>query len=83
MSKTVVSLLRSICCNNGTLRKTNKAAMGKILETLTLPSENISENSACVIDAMSVVQKTKGNHKTFQEVVDTLFVKVLAEGNGS
>ena len=71
----------SLACNDGTLRKTNKAAMGKILETLTLPSENISENSACVIDAMSFVQKTKGNHKTFQEVAETLFVKVLAEGN--
>ena len=73
----------SLVCNNETLRKTNKAAMGKILETLTLPSKNISDNSTCVIDAMSVVQKTKGNHKTFQEVAETLFVKVLAEGNGS
>ena len=57
--------------------------MGKILEMLTLPSENISENSACVIDAMSVIQKTRGNHKLFQEVAETLFGKVLAEGNGS
>ena len=73
----------SLACNDRTLRKTNKAAIGKILKTLTLPSENISENSACVIDAMSVDQKTKGNHKTFQEVAETLFVKVLAEGNGS
>ena len=57
--------------------------MGKILETLTLSYENISENSACVIDAMNAVQRTKGKHKTFQEVAETLFVKVLAEGNGS
>ena len=32
---------------------------------------------------MSVVLKTKRNHKIFQEVSETLFMKLLAEGNGS
>ena len=32
-----------------------------------------------IIDAMSLVQKIKGNHETFKEVAETLFCKAMSE----
>ena len=72
----------SLACNDGTLRKTSKATLGKILESLVEPAEKEFRNSACVIDAMSIVQKTKGSHGTFKDVAESIFAKVLAEGRG-
>ena len=46
---------------DGTLRKTNKAALARELEKQVLPAENIPMLSATIIDGMSLVQKMKGN----------------------
>ena len=56
--------------SDSTLRKTNKAVLSNNLEKESAPSEEIPENSACIIDAMRLVQKIKGNHKTFKEVAE-------------
>ena len=56
--------------SDSTLRKTNKAVLSNNLEKESAPSEEIPENSACIIDAMRLVQKFKGNHKTFKEVAE-------------
>ena len=32
-----------------------------------------------MIDSMGIVQKTKGRHKTFSDLSDAIFGKVLAE----
>ena len=47
----------SIATSNGTLRKTNKAVLSNDLEKESTPSEEIPENSSCIIDAMSLVQR--------------------------
>ena len=68
----------SLATSDGTLRKTNKAVLSNNLEKESTPEE-IPEKSACIIDAMSLVQKIKGNHKTFKEVTETLFRKAMSE----
>ena len=50
---------------DGTLRKTNKAALGIALEKLADTVEVIPTNSNYIIDGMSIVQKTNGNQKNF------------------
>ena len=69
----------SLATGGGTLRKTNKAVFSNNLEKESTPSEEIPENSVCIIDAMSLVQKIKGNHKTFKEVAETVFRKAMSE----
>ena len=59
---------------DGSLRKTSKAALAK---------KQIPQPSACVIDGMVLVQKLKGDHKTFSDVADSLFRMVLHEGASS
>ena len=70
----------SLASSDGSIRKTNKAALGKELEKSSSPAEIIPEDSACIIDAMSVIQKVKGNHNTFSDLADTVFKMVMAEG---
>ena len=69
----------SLATGSGTLRKVNEAVFSSNLEKESTPSEEITENSACIIDTMSLVQKIKGNHKTFKEVPETLFRKAMSE----
>ena len=69
----------SLATADGTLRKTNKAVLSNNLEKESTPSEEIPENSSCIIDAMSLVQKIKGKQKTFKEVAETLFRKAMSE----
>ena len=71
----------SLATTDGTLRKTNKdkAVLSNNLGKESTPSEEIPENSACIIDAMSFVQKIKRNHKTLKEVAETLFRKAMSE----
>ena len=42
---------------DGTMKKTNKAALARELEKQVLPAETIPEPSATMIDDMSLVQK--------------------------
>ena len=58
---------------------TNKIALSNNLEKESTPSEEVPENSACIIDAMSLVQKIKGNHKIFKEVAESLLRKEMSE----
>ena len=62
--------------------KTNKATLSKDIEKMGSYVENILPRCACIIDAMSFVQKTIGNHKTFAQVAKELFLTVMNEGKG-
>ena len=66
--------------SDGSLRKTNKAALARALEKSACPAESIPQPSACVIDGMSLVQKTQGNDKTFAQLADTVLSQVMHEG---
>ena len=74
-----LGLILVMATSDGTLRKTNKAVLSNNLEKESTPSEENPENSACIIYAMSIVQKIKGKHKTFKEVAETLFHKGMSE----
>ena len=79
LSHPLGSIPWSLATADGTLRKTNKAVLSNNLEKKSTPSEEIPENSSCIIDAMSLVQKIKGKQKTFKEVAETLFRKAMSE----
>ena len=55
----------ALASGDGSLRKTNKAALARELERNASPAEVIPEPSATIIDGMSLVQKLKGNDKFF------------------
>ena len=65
---------------DGTLRKTNKAALARELEKQVLPAEIIPELSATIIDGMSLVQKIKGNDQTFSQLAESVLTHILHEG---
>ena len=73
----------ALATSEGFLRKTSKASLANELEKLSLPTEDLPSTSASIIDAMSIVQKTKGRHKTFSDLSDAIFRKILAEGSCS
>jgi len=70
----------SIANGDGSLRKTNKATLARELEKSVSPAEVIAEPSATVIDGMSLVQKMKGNDKTFSQLAEAILSTALHDG---
>lgn len=68
---------------DGSLRKTNKAALAKELQKSVPFADVIAQPSACMIDAMVLVQRLKQDHKTFAQVAESLLCLVLHEGSNS
>ena len=66
---------------DGSLHKTNKAALARELEKIVAPAEVIAFPSATVIDGMSLVQKLKGNDQTFSELAELALSYVLHREN--
>ena len=69
----------SLANTDGTMKKTNKAALGRKLETMvfTATADQIQQPSARVIDGMSLVHKMKGENHSFEEVASMLLLSVL------
>ena len=72
-------ILWSLASSDGTLRKTNKAVLSNTIEQLSSPAEDIPNNTAYIINAMSLFQKIKGNHKTFKDIQEALFERIMAQ----
>ena len=68
---------------DGSLTKTNKAALAKELQKSVSFEDVIPQPPPCMIDAMALVQRLKGDHKTFAEVAESLLCFVLQEGSNS
>ena len=68
---------------DGSLRKTNKAALANELQQSVPFADVIPQPSASMVDAMALVQRLKGDHKTFAEVAESLLCLVLHEGSNS
>ena len=73
----------ALASGDGTMRKTNKAALARELERQMLPAETIPQHSATIIDAMSLVQKMKDNAQTLSQLVDSALTHILHEGVGT
>ena len=76
-------LLWSLAKADGALRKTSKPALAKVLQKNVPSAEVLPQHSACLIDGMALVQRLKGNHKTFGDLADYAFSVALMEGSGS
>lgn len=70
----------SLANADGTLRKTNKAALARELEKTVSAANEIPTPSATIIDGMALVQKLNGSNKTFGQVAELAFAHVLHEG---
>ena len=68
---------------DGSLRKTNKAALARELEKNVSPAEAIPTPSTCIIDGMGLVQRMNGNNKTFAQLVESVLAMVLYVGGQS
>jgi len=68
---------------DGSLWRTNKAALARELEKNVSPAEVIPQPSATIIDGMSLVQKMKGNDQTFSQLAESVMLMVLHEGTQS
>ena len=76
-------LLWALSTADGSLRKTNKAALAKELQKSVPFADVIPQPSVCMIDAMTLVQRLEGDYKTFAEVAESLLCLVLHEGSTS
>ena len=63
--------------SDGSLRKTNKAALARELEKNVYPAEAIPTPSTCIIDGMGLVQMMNGNNKTFAQLAESVLAMVL------
>ena len=69
--------------DDGSIRKNNKAALANELKKSVTPADTIPKPCARIIDGMAVVQKLKGDQKTFAEIADTIMYMTLNEGHHS
>ena len=73
----------SLATPDGLMRKTNKASLAKEHQRNVQAADSIPQPSVCVIDGMALVQRLKGDQKTFAAVAETLLCRVLNEGGSS
>jgi hypothetical protein len=73
----------SLASADGSLRKTNKASLAKELQKNITAADTIPQPCARIIDGMAMVQKIRGDLKTFAEVADCLMSITLNEGTDS
>ena len=62
-----VPVLWALQTSIGSSRKTSKSVLSQALQKITKSAENLREGVIIINDVMSVVQRTKGNQKTFGE----------------
>ena len=72
----------SLAAPDGSLKKTAKSSLAKELQKDAQAVESLLPRSACIIDGMAMVQRLKGDQKTFKEITEIywpwLFVKEVA-----
>ena len=73
----------SLANYDGTLKKTNKAALARKLEENVAAAEHIPQESAHIIDGMSLVNKMNGENLTFEEFSFQLLYRVLQTAGNS
>ncbi|KAL8567391.1 hypothetical protein ACOMHN_001779 [Nucella lapillus] len=71
----------SLAAPDGTLRKTNKAALATNIKKSTKMAESVPAHSATIIDGMGLVQRANfdGQQPTFEEVADRIFSMAVSE----
>ena len=73
----------ALASDDRSIRKNNKAALANELKKRVRPAHTIPKPCTRIIDGMAVVQKLKGDHKTFPKIADTIMSMTLNEGHDS
>ena len=68
---------------DGTMKKTNKATLGRKLEKKVSSAQRRGSPSVTVIDGMSLIQKVHGENSTFAELSAHVFALGLQTANES
>ena len=62
---------------DGTLKKTNKSTLERHIEDRVSSAESIPSPSACIIDGMSLVNKTSGDNRPFGDIAESIFMYAI------
>ena len=73
----------SLAAPDGSLKKPAKSSLAKELQKDAPAVERLLPRSACIIDGMAMVQRLKGDQKTFKEITEMLLAMALREGGSS
>ncbi|XP_053399793.1 uncharacterized protein LOC123523028 [Mercenaria mercenaria] len=65
---------------DGTLKKTNKSSLARKLDKRADSGDTVPQSSACVVDAMMIVNKISGENRTFEDLSENIFDTVLRCG---
>ena len=65
---------------DGSLCKTNKAVLARVLEKMVFPAEVIPVLSATIIDGIGLIQTMTGNDKTFSQLAESALSSILQVG---
>ena len=65
---------------DGSLHKTNKAVLARVLEKLIFPAEVIPVPSGTIIDGIGLIQRMTGNDKTFSQLAEPALSSILQVG---
>ena len=57
----------------GYLKKTNRSTIARHVERRVAPAESIPLPSACIIDGLSLVNKNRGDNRTFGDIVESIY----------
>ena len=73
----------SLAAPDGSLKKIAKSSLAKELQKDAPVVESLLPRSAFIIDGMAMVQRFKGDHKTFREITEMLLAIAFREGGSS
>jgi hypothetical protein len=68
---------------DGTMRKTNKAALAQHLEKRVTPADTTPGPLVCIINGMSLLHKVNAESKTYGELASTILASTLHVGSDS
>lgn len=67
----------SLAAPDGSLKKTAKSSLAKELQKDAPAVESLLPRSACIIDGMAMVERLKGDQKTFKEITEMLLAMAI------
>ena len=66
-----------------TLKKTNKSTIARHIERRVAPAKSIPLPSACIIDGVSLINKIRGDNRTFGDIAKSIFLIAVQSENAS
>ena len=76
-------LLWALSNSDCAIKKKNKSTIARHIERRVAPAEFIPLSSACIIDGMSLVNKIRGDNRTFEDIGESIFLIAIQSGNAN